>query len=65
MQVSDEGGAGRVQLGRERMSLGGRGSKAIPQRLEACNSGPGHQPTCQRFPAEARNPVNGASNLWV
>ena len=37
VQVSNEGGSGMDGLGLERMSVGGRESKAIPQRLETCH----------------------------
>lgn len=37
VQVSNEGGSAMDGLGLERMSVGGRESKAIPQRLETCH----------------------------
>lgn len=37
VQVSNEGGSAMDGLGLERLSVGGRESKAIPQRLETCH----------------------------
>lgn len=67
VQVSNEGGSAMDGLGLERMSVGGRESKAIPQRLQTCHprAWTWTGPTCQLFPTEARNSIIGASNLWV
>lgn len=60
MQVSDKGGQGWG-------CLGGRDSKAIPQRQAACHSRVWTLETARVlvFPTEARNATTGASDIWV